>query len=272
MEKEVNLRDYNREAWNRQVIKGDEWTLPVGPEVVAAARRGEWSVVLTPRKPVPRAWFGELAGRDVLGLASAGGQQGPVLAAAGARVTVFDNSPLQLEQDRKVAEREGLSLRLVEGDMRHLSAFADESFDLVFHPCSNSFVDDVRPVWKEAFRVLRPGGVLLAGFSQPLVFLFDPDLEKQGLFQLKYRMPYSDLTSLTEQERRRYTDAGEPLCVAHSLEEQIGGQLDAGFLLAGFYEDTHHPGQGLSNYLSGYCATRAVKPARSQAAGGAPPA
>lgn len=258
----VELRDYNREAWNRQVAQGDRWTLPVGPEVIAAARRGEWRVVLTPRKPVPRAWFGELAGRDVLGLASAGGQQGPVLAAAGARVTVFDNSSAQLGQDRKVAEREGLSIRLVEGDMRDLSVFADESFDLIFHPCSNGFVDDVRPVWREAFRVLRPGGALLSGFAQPVIYLLDPDLEKQGVMQLKYRMPYSDLTSLSDEERRRYTDKGEPLCVAHSLEDQIGGQLDAGFLLAGFYEDKHVEGDLFSEYLSGFCATRAVKPTK----------
>jgi len=262
MKRGFDLRDYNREAWNRQVAKGDRWTVLVEPEVIAAARRGEWSVVLTPRKPVPRTWFGDLAGKDVLGLASAGGQQGPVLAAAGARVTVFDNSPAQLGQDRKVAEREGLAIHLVEGDMRDLSAFADESFDLIFHPCSNTFVDDVRPVWHEAFRVLRPGGVLLAGFSNPIVFLFDPVLEKQGVLQLKYRMPYSDLTSLTDEERRRYTDNDEPLCVAHSLEEQIGGQLEAGFLLAGFYEDKHVEGERLSEYLSGFCATRAVKPPR----------
>ncbi len=260
MARESDLRDYNREAWNRQVAKSDRWTVPVGPEVIAAARRGEWSVVLTPRKPVPREWFGELAGKDVLGLASAGGQQGPVLAAAGARVTVFDNSPAQLGQDRLVAEREGLELRLVEGDMRDLSTFADASFDLIFHPCSNCFVDELRPVWREAFRVLRPGGALLSGFSNPVIFLFDPDLEKQGVMQLKYRMPYSDLTSLTDEERRRYTDQGEPLCVAHSLEDQIGGQLEAGFLLAGFFEDKHEEGDTLSEYLSGFCATRAVKP------------
>jgi SAM-dependent methyltransferase len=262
MKRETELRDYNREAWNRQVAKGNRWTVPVGPEVIAAARRGEWSVVLTPHKPVPREWFGDLSGKDVLGLASAGGQQVPVLAAAGARVTVFDNSPSQLGQDRKVAEREGLSIRLVEGDMRDLSAFADESFELIFHPCSNGFVNEVRPVWREAFRVLRPGGVLLSGFSNPIVYLFDPDLEKQGVMQLKYRMPYSDLTSLSEEERRRYTDAGEPLCVAHSLEDQIGGQLEAGFLLAGFYEDKYVEGDRLSEYLSGYCATRAVKPGK----------
>ncbi len=260
MKVESGVREYNREAWNRQVAQGDRWTVPFGPEVISAARRGEWSVVLTPHKPVPREWFGDLKGKDVLGLASAGGQQCPVLAAAGARVTVFDNSSAQLGQDRLVAEREGLELRLVEGDMRDLSVFPDGSFDLIFHPVSNCFVDDVRPVWREAFRVLRPGGALLSGFSNPVTFLFDPELEAQGVLQLKYRMPYSDFTSLTEQEQRRYTDKGEPLCVAHSLEDQIGGQLEAGFLLAGFFEDKHVEGDRLSEYFSGFCATRALKP------------
>jgi SAM-dependent methyltransferase len=258
---EQDVRAYNREAWNRQVAKGDRWTIPVSPEVIAAARKGEWSVVLTPNKPVPREWFGELKGKEVLGLASAGGQQGPILAAAGARMTVFDNSPAQLGQDRMVAERDGLTIRLVEGDMRDLSVFPDGSFDLIFHPASNVFVDDVRRVWREAYRVLRPGGALLSGFCNPLMFLFDPELEPQNIFQLKYRMPYSDFTSLTEAERRRYTDKDEPLCIAHSLEDQIGGQLDAGFLLAGFFEDKHVSGDKLSEYIPLLCATRAVKPA-----------
>ncbi|MCP3103499.1 class I SAM-dependent methyltransferase [Myxococcus sp. K15C18031901] len=257
---DVDVRKYNREAWDRQVAAGDRWTIPVGPEVIAAARRGEWSIVLTPTKPVPREWFGDIAGKQVLCLAGAGGQQAPVLAAAGAHVTVLDNSPGQLGQDRKVAEREGLTLRLVEGDMRDLSVFADGSFDLVFHPCSNCFVDTVRPVWREAFRVLRPGGALLSGFSNPVIFLFDPELQEQGVLQLKYKMPYSDFTSLTDEERRRYTDKGEPLCVGHSLQDQLGGQLDAGFVLAGLFEDRHVSGDAVSEYFDGFIATRAVKP------------
>jgi SAM-dependent methyltransferase len=177
-------------------------------------------------------------------------------------VTIFDNSPAQLGQDRLVAEREGLSIRLVEGDMRDLSVFSSESFDLIFHPVSNCFVDDVRRVWREAYRVLRPGGALLSGFCNPIMFLFDPELEEKGVLQLKYPMPYSDFTSLTDAERRRYTGKEEPLCVAHSLEDQIGGQLDAGFLLTGFYEDKHVEGDRLAKYMPSLCATRAVKPAR----------
>src|SRR6516165_4443950 len=111
----MNLRDYNRQAWDRQVAEGNRWTVPVSPDVIAAARRGDWQIVLTPTKPVPRAWFGELVGQEVLCLASGGGQQAPVLAAAGALVTVLDNSPAQLAQDRLVADRDGLSLQIIQG-------------------------------------------------------------------------------------------------------------------------------------------------------------
>ncbi|AGC46160.1 hypothetical protein MYSTI_04871 [Myxococcus stipitatus DSM 14675] len=256
----IDVRKHNREAWDRQVSLGNRWTQPVAPEVIAAARRGEWSVVLTPSKPVPASWFGDVAGKRLLCLAGGGGQQAPVFAAAGAKVTVLDNSPGQLGQDRLVAEREGLELRLVEGDMRDLSAFEDGSFDLIFHPCSNSFVDTILPVWREAFRVLRPGGVLLSGFTNPVIFLFDPELQDKGVLQVKYKMPYSDFTSLTEAERRRYTDKHEPLCVAHTLQDQIGGQLDAGFLLAGYFEDKFEKGDLVAEYFDSYIATRALKP------------
>ncbi len=255
----MNVRDYNRTAWNRNVDAGNQWTIPVGPEVTAAARRDEWSIVLTPTKPVPREWFPPLKGLDVLCLASGGGQQGPVLAAAGANVTVYDNSPRQLDQDRAVADRDGLTLRTVEGDMADLAAFPDGCFDLIFHPCSNSFVPDVRPVWREAYRVLKPGGVLLAGIVNPIMFLFDEVKMEAGDFAVRHRLPYSDLTSLTPEELRRYTDQRAPLAFGHTLDDQLGGQLDAGFLLAGFYEDRATKYK-LNEYIAGFLATRALKP------------
>jgi SAM-dependent methyltransferase len=256
----MNIRDYNRDAWDHNVAIGNRWTVPVGPEVIAAARRGNWEVILTPTKPVPRDWFPPLDGLEVLCLASGGGQQGPVLAAAGARVTAFDNSPRQLAQDRLVADREGLTIDTVEGDMADLSAFPDGRFGLVFHPCANGFVPDILPVWREAYRVLRPGGVLLAGFVNPVLYLFDDVKMEQHEFVLRHRIPYSDLTSLTDDERKQYTDKNEPLCFGHTLADQIGGQLDAGFVLTGFYEDGA-PRWPLSEYIPCFAATRAVKPA-----------
>lgn len=252
------MRDYNRRAWDRGVEEGDRWTVPVGPEVIAAARRGEWSVRLSETKPAPREWFPPLEGLEVLCLASGGGQQAPTLAAAGARVTVLDNSPKQLAQDRFVAERDGLELQTVEGDMADLSRFADESFDLIYHTVSNLFVPDVRPVWRECFRVLRRGGTLLAGFLNPIVYVFDnrPD---DATLEVRHKVPYSDVTSLTGDERRRIVDAGLPFEFGHTLEDQIGGQTDAGFHIVGFYDDIH-PGLEIAKYVPTYCCTRALKP------------
>lgn len=253
---------YNREAWNREVAGGNPWTVPVGPAEVAGARQSLPRLLLTPRKPLPDHWLLPLAGLRVLALASGGGQQGPLLAAAGARVTVFDNAPAQLAQDRLVAEREGLDLTLVQGDMRDLSVFADASFDLIVHPVSNCFVPDVRPVWQEFFRVLAPGGRLLAGFTNPIVFAVDPDLDERGTAHVVHALPYSDLTSIDEAARRRYTDKGEPLVFGHTLEDQVGGQLEAGFQLVGFYEDTTEDASrsAIKRLVPGYIATCAVKP------------
>ena len=255
----MDILAYNRNAWDHQVKKENRWTVPVGPEVIAAARRGDWHVVLTPTRKVPATWFPPLAGLDVLCLASAGGQQAPVLAAAGASVTVLDTSASQLAQDHLVADREGLSIQTLQGDMADLSAFPDGKFVLVFHPCSNCFVPDVRPVWREAFRVLRPGGVLLAGFVSPALYIFDDALAERGELVVHHALPYSDVTSLTADERRQYTDKNDPLVFGHTLEDQIGGQLDAGFLLAGLYED-RDPAHPLAKYVATFIATRAVKP------------
>ncbi|MCZ0937722.1 MAG: class I SAM-dependent methyltransferase [Caldilineaceae bacterium] len=256
-----DLRSYNRRAWDNAVERQSRWTVPVSSDTVAAARRGSWEIVLTPTKPVPRKWFPDFRSAEILCLASGGGQQGPVLAAAGesagARVTVFDISPRQLAQDRLVAERDGLGLVTVEGDMRDLGAFSDGKFDLIVHPCSNLFVPDVRPVWRECARVLKRGGVLLAGFVNPVLYLFDQRKIDEGMLEVRHELPYSDLTSITKPEREAFVRAGEAMEFGHTLTDQIGGQLDAGFVVTGFYEDRWE-GQPPAEFTDTYIGSRAL--------------
>ncbi|QIQ05465.1 class I SAM-dependent methyltransferase [Streptomyces liangshanensis] len=252
---------HNRAAWDKYVQEGNEWSTPVSAEEVERARAGDWSIVLVGHEPVDRSWLpADLTGKDVLCLASGGGQQGPILAAAGARVTTFDNSPGQLGQDRLVAERDGLELRTVLGDMSDLSAFGDATFDVVFHPVSNLFVPDVTVVWRECFRVLRPGGTLLSGFVNPDAYLFDHEaLDERGELIVVHKLPYSDVTWYSAEERAAKFGADAALEYSHSLTDQIGGQLAAGFAVTGFAEAPHHSNASAAHF-SNYFATLAVKP------------
>lgn len=257
----MDVRKHNRQAWNRQVDWENPWTVPVGETEIAAARQGRCSIFLTPTKQVPLSWLGPLNGRDILCLASGGGQQGPVLAASGANVTVLDNSPNQLARDRDVAEQHCLQLRTVEGDMRNLSMFSKQMFDLIVHPVSNVFVPDILPVWQEAYRVLRVDGNLLSGFGQPFQYIFDYNAYEQGILKPKHTLPYSDLDVLSKEDIQRRSKDGEPLEFSHTLEEQIGGQIDAGFVITGLYEDRDREEENdlLSRFTSTYIATRAIK-------------
>ena len=260
----MDYLEHNRLAWNQYVEKGIEWTIPVSPAEIADARRGKWEIYLTESIPVPRSWFpAELQGVDLLCLASAGGQQGPILAAAGAAVTVFDNSPRQLAQDEMVAERDGLSIRTVQGDMADLSVFADASFDMIVHPVSNVFVPNVIPVWREAYRVLRPGGLLLSGFMNPAEYIFDLYLlYTTGEFKVRFSLPYSDLEDLPEGEHIANYGENAAFEWAHTLDDQIGGQIAAGLMITGFYE-SHRPNpeeNPVAQYMASYIATRAEKP------------
>jgi SAM-dependent methyltransferase len=243
---------------NHQVDINNKFTIPVDHQTICAARKGEFSVLLTETKPVPVEWFPPFPGLNLLGLACGGGQQGPVFAALGAIVTIFDNSPAQLDRDHQVALREGLTIRTIEGDMRYLSAIPDEAFDLIFHPVSNVFCPEVRPVWKEAFRVLRPGGLLLAGFANPIYYMFGTHADEQKTLEVRYAIPYSDLSDMEPEELDICIEEGIPLEYGHSLTDLISGQTDAGFVISGFYEDIC-PDSPLSKYHPAYIATRAIK-------------
>jgi len=259
----VDVLEHNRRAWNRDAASGEcRWSQPVDAATIRRARVGDWSVILTPNRPVPRDWFGELAGARVLCLASGGGQQAPVLAAAGAGVTSFDASDVQLELDAAVALREGLALQTRRGDMADLGVFADAAFDLVFHPVANVFVPDVLPVWRECHRVLRPGGRLLAGFMNPAYFLFDHQALAQGGPPLAvFELPYADTSHLPPERLDAWVAAGEALEFGHSLNTQLGGQIAAGFVIAGFYEDHWDAAATpLDGFMPTSMATLAIKP------------
>jgi SAM-dependent methyltransferase len=258
----VDLLRLSREAWDRQAADGGPWSTPVSTEQIDAARHGRWAIRLTPNKDVPADWYPAMHGLQLLCLAGAGGQQAPILAAAGARVTVLDNSPGQLDADRTVALRDGLEIDLQCGDMADLGRFDDDRFGLIVHPVSNCFVPSLNRVWQECYRVLAPGGRLLAGFLNPAFFLFDEDADRnRGVLKVANRLPYADIDVFEPAEVERRVAAGDAMTFSHSLEAQIGGQLQAGFLLAGMYEDDwSDEATTLNRFMPTGIATLAIKP------------
>ena len=257
MESRNDYTAVNSKTWDVWAEHGCEWSVPITHEDFVQAKAGNWGVFLTPCKTVPKDWFLPFPGTKILGLASGGGQQMPIFAALGADVTVFDNSDCQLSAERMVASRENYGIRVVKGDMTRPLPFSNGSFDLIFHPVSNCYVQEVLPIWRECFRVLRPGGVLLAGFSNPLVFLF----EDSDPLRVVNSLPYDPLRNASDEEYRRMADNWEGIQFSHSLETQIGGQLLAGFRLTHLFEDYDRPGDcALREYTPTYLATRAVKP------------
>ncbi|MBR6007335.1 MAG: class I SAM-dependent methyltransferase [Clostridia bacterium] len=246
-------QDINAETIDRWIDEGWEWGVPIDTETFRRAKNGDWDVVLTPTKPVPHAWFGELCGKKLLGLASGGGQQMPVFAALGADCTVLDYSEKQLESERLVAEREGYGIRIVRADMTQPLPFRDGEFDIIFHPVSNCYIRDVRHVWRECFRVLKPGGVLLSGTDHYVNYLVDEAEER-----IINRLPFDPLANPDQMEQLSATDSGVQF--SHTIEEQIGGQLEAGFILTDIYEDTNGSGRLHDMNIPTFLAMRSVKP------------
>ena len=251
---ENNYQEINSKTIDRWIEEGWEWGTPISHENYLKALQGEWEVVLTPTKPVPKHWFGEIRGKRILGLASGGGQQGPVFHAAGADVTILDYSEKQLESERLVAEREDYEIKTVRADMTKPWPFPDESFDLIFFPVANCYIESMEPVWREASRVLVPGGKLLSGLDNGFNFLFSEEDESR----ITGSLPYNPLKNPAQMAGLMSGDYG--IQFSHSISDLIGGQIRAGFRLLDIYDDTN--GSGLLHEHGAPCfyATLSVKP------------
>ena len=252
-----NYTKKNVEAIERWIEEGWEWGIPVSAEACEQARQGKWDVLLTPTRPVPKDWFPPMEGLKLLGLASGGGQQMPIFSILGAQCTVMDLSDHQLESERLVAQREGYPIEIVKADMTKAFPFPDESFDFIFHPVSNCYVEDVNHVWRECYRALRPGGVLVSGLDNGINFMFN-ELEKELLI-VENILPFNPLKNPAQMAILEKDDGGVQF--SHTFDDQIGGQLKAGFVITAAYEDVDNWEECLTvKYnIPVFWATRAVK-------------
>lgn len=249
---QMDYTEINSKTIDSWVEGGWEWGKPITHEEYVKAQNGEWGVLLSPTKFVPKEWFCGFKGAEILGLASGGAQQMPVFSALGARCTVFDYSQKQIESELMVADREGYKINAVRGDMTKRLPFEDDSFDLIFHPVSNCYIEDVNHVWNECFRVLKKGGILLAGLDNGMNFLWNEDETR-----LAYTLPYNPLKDKELMEDAVKNNWGVQF--SHSIEEQIDGQIRAGFTLTNVYSDTNGVGNLHEHGVPCFWATRAIK-------------
>ena len=249
----MKYQDINAKTVDSWVDEGWEWGTPISHEDYRKAVQGDWRMVLTPLIAVPREWYPQLKGCKVLGLASGGGQQMPIFAAQGAECTVLDYSQKQLDSEKLVAEREGYAIRIIRADMTQPLPFEDESFDLIFHPVSNCYIQDVQHVWRECYRILKPGGRLMAGMDNGFNYVIDWDET-----QIKYALPYNPLQDKALYDKAMQENDG--IQFSHTLDEQIRGQIQAGLRIVDLYEDYNTEGTLYKFHIPAFWATLAQKP------------
>ncbi len=214
---------------NSLVEKQVWWASCASAEQMQNARDGKIELKLGINKTVPSEWIAGIKGKDVLCLAGAGGLQAPILACAGANVTVIDISEKMLEKDRVIARDNDLNIRIEHGNMCDLSRFSDNSFDYIINPASLLYVPDVMPVFKECYRVLRQGGSLILAAPNPIAYVCDYVEDKKGAYyKAVNRMPYRSTD---------YADQGDWIEYGHTMEAYIGGQISCGFVISGYVEE-----------------------------------
>lgn len=236
----------NHQNWNKggkfEHHYGSQEVLHVNPEDFRAFLEGR-----AERLPDPFAvWaFPEVlryaAGKNVLCLANGGGQQSVVFSLLGCRVSVLDISELQLERDRMAAEHYGYDVVTVHGDMRDLSAFADASFDLVYQNISIVFVPDVRPVYREVVRVLKPGGFYEVWHCNPATFAVELDNPSSGWDGIGYRISESSRSKVVRRDSDGHETfrEGEPIGeYAHQLSDIFNGLIESGLTIEGVSEES----------------------------------
>ena len=247
----MKYQDINSKTIDRWCDEGWEWGQPISHETYMDAVNGKWDVLLTPTKPVPHDWFLPFKGCKILGLASGGGQQMPIFAALGAEVTVLDYSERQLEKEVMMSKKEGYNIRIVRADMTEKLPFEDGEFDLIFSPVSFVYVEDIEPIFKECYRILRPNGVLLCGLDNGVNFISNNEDVIENQF------PFNPLKNKDQYKMLQDDDCG--IQFSHNMEENIGGQLKAGFTLVDIYDDYNGEGRLNDLKIPTFIATKAIK-------------
>jgi ubiquinone/menaquinone biosynthesis C-methylase UbiE len=223
----MNLYEQNRSAWDRMAKNGH-----------ALATPAKESELADPLKTVDEiGWLGDsIAGLRVLCLGAAGGRHSALYCAAGAEVTVLDISPGMLDLDRQVCRERRLDVRLIEANMTAMPMLREAEFDIVVHPVSTCYIDDLQAVFREIARVTRSGGLYVSQHKQPVNL--QASLEPtQGRYVIE--QPYvGNLAATAPAAPNRLRESGAREII-HSLHALLGGMCRAGFAIEDLTEPSH---------------------------------
>lgn len=231
-----DVAGYNRQRWKALAEVDAFFTRPLlGLDPQSARQQAD-----------PHHRLGDVRGLAVLCLCGGGGKQSAAFGLLGAEVTVADLSPEQLERDRQTAEHYRIKVVTVEADMRDLSFFASDSFDIVDQPYSINFVPDCREVFHEVARVLRRGGRYRVAIANPLgIGVRRSDWSEPGyLITAPYvdgeRIAYEDQEWVCDGNSK--TEVPGPVEYRQCLSRVINGLIESGFRIEHFSDTTDiHP-------------------------------
>lgn len=233
----MRIERLNGKAWDEESRKKNFWTNGLTEDMKEKLESGKQSIWVTPKSDVPFSWLEEKGNGKALNLGGGGGQQTVILSRLGFSVTTIDVSERQIRKDKKALEEYGLAAELINGDMRDLSMFEDESFSLVISPQAVNFISDVQQFYKDIYRVLRKDGIFIIGFANPILYIFDREAENKGKLKVKYTIPYSDERSLSKKERKRKIMEKDTFEYSHTLSSLIGGLCREGFVIEDMFSD-----------------------------------
>lgn len=220
----MDYRNTNQQAWDRLADTGSLFARVATDEEC--------------RKPLQaldgRGWLPEsVAGLNVLCLASGGGWQSILYAAAGANVTVVDLSESMLRLDAREAKRRRFQVQTVHASMDDLSMLADESFDIVHQPVSTCYVPDLKPVYAGVARVVRSHGLYISQHKQPVSLQIS---HRNDRHQFVIGVEYYHEGPLPQQQDTSYRESGATEYL-HRMDQIVGDLCLAGFVI----EDLREP-------------------------------
>ena len=228
------IAKYNQARWDELAQAGVDFSQPfLGLDAQSASEIVD-----------PKRIMGDVTGKDVLCLASGGGQQSVAFALLGADVTVFDLSETQLQRDREAAAHYNLQIQTEQGDMRDLSRFSNASFDIVWHAFSINFVPETKVVFHEVARVLRVTGLYRIEWANPFVAGLGEEAWNGAGYPLT--RPYFDGAELIFADPYWEVDGGDggskrakgPREFRHTLSTVINGLVERGFVILGVWEES----------------------------------